>query len=227
MRVIPVKARALPPGGRNAYFVLEALAGMHMHEDIVAVSPRRHAHAVIVHVRWRAGAGTERADEAGIIRRRTIGQIVAEIDPQRIAEARPQGRRHVIPVVEHSREFVIAEPDRSARRRQRGFENTVAAADFRRRNERLACLARPRAIARSVRTEVRFAAPFAPPTPWRRAPRRKATRAGRKSACERKAWLLLKAFGGPLQNRLGDWSDKTGRTLVAAFRGYRANLRPG
>jgi hypothetical protein len=89
VRVIPVEPRALPPRGRDAYFVLEALAGMHMHEDVVAVSPRRHTHAVIVQIRRRAGTRTKWTDVARIIGRRVIDQIVAERDPQRIAEARP------------------------------------------------------------------------------------------------------------------------------------------
>jgi hypothetical protein len=67
--------------------------------------------------------------------------MIAERDLQGIAEARPQRRRHRAAVVEHASEFAISEPNRSARRGEGGFQNAVAAANFRRRRQRLASLA--------------------------------------------------------------------------------------
>jgi hypothetical protein len=92
---------------------------MDVDEDVVAVALRRHAHAVIVQVR------------------RLIRQIVAEGDPQGIAKACPQGRRHVSAIVEQAGKFVIAKPHRAGRRSDCGFQNAVAAPDFRRLHERL------------------------------------------------------------------------------------------
>ena len=50
VRVVPEQPRALAAGSGNVHFVLERFAGMNVDEDIVAVAPRRHAHAVKVQV---------------------------------------------------------------------------------------------------------------------------------------------------------------------------------
>src|SRR4029077_7286558 len=68
VRMIPVKARALPSGGRDPHLVLERLARMNVYEHVVAVSLRRNAHAVIVQIRgfvWQRVAKRDCARNSG------------------------------------------------------------------------------------------------------------------------------------------------------------------
>ena len=112
VRVIPVKARALPSGGRDPHFVLERFAGMNVHEHIVAVSPRRHAHAVIVELR-------------GVVWPR-----VAKGDAYGIAMLYAQERRQISAVVEKAGEWMRAEPHRTSGCSERCLQHAIAAANL-------------------------------------------------------------------------------------------------
>ncbi len=86
MGVIPEQARTLPAGRRDAHLVLECFTGLNVDEYVIAAALWRHAHAVKVQVRRGASTGTNRAHVARTIE--PSGQIVAESNPQRIAQAR-------------------------------------------------------------------------------------------------------------------------------------------
>jgi len=86
--VVPEQTRTLPAGRRDAYLVLECFTGQNVDEYVIAVALWRHAHAMKVQVRRGASTGTNRTEVARMIEPRIIAQIVAERDPQRIAQAR-------------------------------------------------------------------------------------------------------------------------------------------
>src|SRR5262249_4137852 len=88
MGVIPEHARPVPAGCRDTHLVFEGVTGLNVDEYVVAVALWRHAHAVKVQVRRGACTSADRANIAGTIEPR--GQVVAESDPQRIAQARSQ-----------------------------------------------------------------------------------------------------------------------------------------
>jgi hypothetical protein len=85
---------------------------MNVHEHVVAVSLRRHAHAVIVEIRGFAW------------------QRVAKGDARGIAKLYAQERRQISAVVEKAGELIRAEPHRTSGCSERCLQHAIAAANL-------------------------------------------------------------------------------------------------
>ena len=92
---------------------------MYVEENVVAISARRHAHAVKMQIRW------------------IIRQLISEAYSHYIAKARPEHRRHIRSVVKKTRECEIAELHPTGRRSDHGPENAIFTANFRWAAQRL------------------------------------------------------------------------------------------
>jgi hypothetical protein len=111
--MIPEEARRLVAIGGNAHLILEQFTWMYVEENVVAISARRHAHAVKMQIRW------------------IIRQPISEAYSHRIAKARPEHRRHVRSVVKKTGEREIAELHATGRRSDHGPKNAIFTANFR------------------------------------------------------------------------------------------------
>src|SRR4029453_18170675 len=95
MRVIPKEAWTLTVTHRDLHLVFELLAGMKMDKDIVAVPPRRDAHAMEMQIAW------------------VVRQIVLECNSHNVARACSEQRRQIGVIVQRSGECALVELNRA------------------------------------------------------------------------------------------------------------------